>query len=246
MAFNVPSFLRRDGEALLYNGKGEMYIYVPESYFDANYAEELGENISMIGIADFSIENNPEKPVYGKNTHNLYFPSVFITSPYETIKIKDLSLKDVEPRDYRVLKYKNGDIVVTSVHVPKLSTNMETFFQCTTITTNSPNTISYGNLWRYYLKNAELCGGNYKTNAAAFGLVESELCRDPNDYFKPYRLSKDYEMKGTNYKKLSIKEVPRYISQYTAITSENWDESIIAAMMNDKEVYSPLEDILMG
>lgn len=246
MAFNVPDFLRRDGDSLLYNGKGEMYIYVPESYFDANYAEELGEIISLLGIADFSINNNPDKPIYGKDTHNLYFPSVFLTTPYETIEIKDLSLGDVESRDYRILKYKNGDKVVNSVYIPKLSTNMEIFFQATTITKNSPSTIKYGSFWKYYTKNAELCGGNYKINAAAFGLIESELCRDPNDLFKPYRLSSSYKKGGTNYTKLGIKDVPRYISTYTAVTSENWDESIIAATMNDKEVYSPLESILMG
>ena len=41
--------------------------------------------------------------------------------------------------------------------------------------------------------------------------------------------------------------VPKYISPYTAITSENWDESVRAAvLMKDKEdaPVSPLEKVV--
>ena len=50
-----------------------------------------------------------------------------------------------------------------------------------------------------------------------------------------------------NYKLINITMVPKYISPYTAITSENWDESLRAAiLMKDKEnaPESPLEKIV--
>ena len=49
------------------------------------------------------------------------------------------------------------------------------------------------------------------------------------------------------YKPINIKMVPKYISPYTAITSENWDESVRAAvLMKDKEdaPVSPLEKVV--
>ena len=36
------------------------------------------------------------------------------------------------------------------------------------------------------------------------------------------------------YKPIPIKEVPKFISPYQAIVSENWDEGIVGAIMNDK------------
>jgi hypothetical protein len=56
------------------------------------------------------------------------------------------------------------------------------------------------------------------------------------------------DMKDMNaYKLISIKLIPNYISPYTSIISENWDESLISAiLMKDKEdlPYSPLEKIV--
>jgi hypothetical protein len=50
-----------------------------------------------------------------------------------------------------------------------------------------------------------------------------------------------------DYKPIDIKMVPKFISPYTAITSENWDEALRAAiLMKDKEdaPESPLEKVV--
>ena len=43
-----------------------------------------------------------------------------------------------------------------------------------------------------------------------------------------------------------IKQIPNYISSYVSITSENYDDSVIAATMMKKELNTPLEKILTG
>jgi len=49
------------------------------------------------------------------------------------------------------------------------------------------------------------------------------------------------------YKSIAIKEVPKYVSPFTAITSENWNEAIISSInMDNKEIYTPMEKIMMG
>lgn len=40
--------------------------------------------------------------------------------------------------------------------------------------------------------------------------------------------------------------VPKYISPFSSITSENWDDAVVNAIINDKTVDSPMEKILMG
>ena len=46
------------------------------------------------------------------------------------------------------------------------------------------------------------------------------------------------------YKPIPIKEVPKFISPYQAIVSENWDEGIVGAIMNDNNIASPMEKIM--
>lgn len=249
MAYNVPSFLKKEGDSLLYNSKGEMYIYLPEVYFDNEIAMEFGSSISTIGIGSFSINNNPEKPnlLNDKNIHNLNFPSIFVTTPYKIESVKNLAIRGASPLDYRILIYKKDDVVVQSCHVPKIVDNIEEFYKLVVIIAKLPHTIKYGTIWRYFIKNAILNGANYKINASMFGIIESELCRDPDDYKKNYAQSKHYKDGNRNmYSLISVKELPRHISAYTAITSENWDESIIAACSDDSEIYTPLEKILMS
>ena len=45
---------------------------------------------------------------------------------------------------------------------------------------------------------------------------------------------------------VSIKALPKFISPYVAITSENADESIANAIMNKTGVESPLEKVMMN
>ena len=44
---------------------------------------------------------------------------------------------------------------------------------------------------------------------------------------------------------MSIIKVPKYTSPYTAITSENADEAIAAAMTTTGKAESPLEKVMM-
>ena len=78
-------------------------------------------------------------------------------------------------------------------------------------------------------------------------ILMSEICRDPNDISKPFRLSSAKKNKEwTNYIPISIKEIPKYVSPYVSITSENFDDSIVAASMMTNAKYSPLERVLTG
>ena len=79
--------------------------------------------------------------------------------------------------------------------------------------------------------------------------IISELCRDKNDYSIPYYMSSAYK-KGDmySYKAIAIRDVPKYISPFLAITSENWNEAIIHSInMDEKIVYSiGKRKIMMG
>lgn len=241
----IPKFLKQEGDSLLYNDQGEFFFYIPEVYFEREYVINEGEFISMIGIADYSIRNKPDDPTYyGKNLVTFNFPTVFLTKPYKVDKVKNLKLENKPGTDYRVLRYRVNDPVVVSVMVPNIMDNVEDFYRIFVISAKIPSTIKYGTIWEYFPNSMALNGASYNISAQCFGLIERELCRDPNDLSKPFRLSSKKD-DPTAYNIVSIKELPKYVSAYTALTSENWDESIIAASMNDNKVYTPLEKVLM-
>jgi len=235
------SFLKRDNDSILFSGEGEFIFYVPEYFFETKNAVIIGEYVNILGILNYTIETN------GKNIglKTFKFPSVLLTKPYAIEKVKNIKLiKNSEEQDYRLLKYKEGDQIIVSTKVPNDIKNVEDFYQMFLITGKIPTTIPYNELQKYYLKTMEVNGSKYGVNIQLFGIVISEQCRDPKDLSKPFRLSNEKDM--TNYLPVSIKTIPKYISPYTAITSENWDEALVSAIMAKDGEESPMEKIIMA
>lgn len=238
----IPNFLKRDKDKILFNGEGQFIFYVPEIYFERNCAIIIGDMVNLIGILDYTILDKN-----GKNNglHLFRFPTVFLTRPGEIEKIKDVQLTKYSDRqDYRLLKYNKGDEIVISVRVPQLADNIDQFYKMF-ISSKLPTTIPYDKLYEYFPENVRLNGNDYGINLQLFGIVTSELCRDPKD---PKKLFRHTDMKDmTAYRFINIKEVPNYVSPFTAITSENWNESMINAI-NSKDgeaKYSPMESLFV-
>ncbi len=250
----IPDFLKLDGESLLYNRDdgSELLFYIPIDFFDDStknpIARQDGEYISCLGLFNWNIIS--KNGILGK-PRLFNFPTMLLFKPYETDKVKGLSLGDnIEPDDYIILKFRYGDEVISQIHVPQIVDNVELFYSLAVISNKIPNGISYQDGWEIFLKNAELNGINYKLSAQLFGILWSELCRDPDDITTPFRLSKAIDQKKYySFKPISIKMSPKYISPYTAIISEGFDEGIMAADIlsgkSDKDIAdSPLEKIV--
>ena len=67
-----------------------------------------------------------------------------------------------------------------------------------------------------------------------------------NNIDNPYRLSKSIDQDFYSYNSVPITQIPKLISPFTAITSQNWDESIIYACNMDAENIknTPLERVM--
>ena len=144
-----------------------------------------------------------------------------------------------------LLKFQKGDEIVTSTKVPQLIDNVEIFFKMAIITAKIPTTIPYDKLWELYFESAKLNGFSYNLNIQLFGALIACISRDKDDITRPFCATDMKDM--NNYLPIDIKIAPKYISPYTALTSENWDESVRAAvLMKDKEntPISPLEKVI--
>lgn len=238
--YKVPSFLKKDGDALLFNGDGELIYYVPETYFDRGDAFVVGEYVNLIGIFDYSVFDKN-----GKNNglHRFNFPSCFLAKPYAMEKQRNISLiKVVPPNDFRLLRFKKGDACVVSTRVPQDMNNIEDFYRIF-LYGKLPRTIPVDKLQEYFIDNAKLNGMDYGVNLQMFGFVLSEMCRDSKDLSKAFRHTKYQDPRS--YNMISIMDLPKYISPNQSIASQNWDNAVVGAINNPSNVDSPLEKLLM-
>lgn len=242
MKYNVPSFLKRSGDSLLFNLPDKEFVfYIPEDYFKTSISIIDGSYLSTLGVCNYCIRDSVTKKDSGIKTFN--FPTIFLSKPDRIEKVKGLKLKsNLDETDYRIAIYVLDDEVVSSVKVPQIIDNVETFFKMMLITGKIPTGIRYDEIHNYFKDNINLAGSDYGINMQLFGVVISEICRDPKDISIPFRLTKMEDMSA--FKSISIKGVPNYVSPFVSLTSENFDESLITSITMDSDKYSPLEKIL--
>lgn len=238
----LPEYIYQKNDSIIFRGDGEFFFYVPEKFFELNVASYVGEYISLLGILTYAVKIG--KRTIGPKQFN--YPTRFMTKPYKVNKLKGVRLiKEDKKQDYRVLCYKSGDEIIHEIRVPQAIENVESFIKLFVIGGYIPNTIPYDKLQNYFLENIAYNGYDYNIALQMLGIVISEICRDRKDINKPFRLSGSSDMNA--YTPIGIKTVARLISPYSAITSENFDESIVfASLNNNKEVPIPLERVLTG
>jgi hypothetical protein len=248
----VPSFLTLEGDSLVFNQPNKEFVFfVPENFFNDEtkrpIAEIIGEDVSMIGLCNYSIIDSTGK--FG-SLKNFSFPTMVLCTPYEIEKVKNYTLPGSHvTSDFRILHFKKGDKVIKQIRVPQIIDNAEMFFKLVVVTSKMPETIPYDDIWELFLENAQLNGFNYGLHSQLFGIIVSELCRDPNDFKKSYRLTNNSN-KPTGYKTISIKYLPKFVSPYVSLTSENFDDalrsSILMSDTKEEDIpYSPLEKVIM-
>lgn len=248
----LPNFLSLVDDSLVFNQDNKEFVfYVPENFFNDKtkrpIAEIIGEDVSMIGICNWAIidSNGKVGPI-----NNFCFPTMMLCSPYEVEKVKKFKLTSTsEADDYRILHFKKGDKVVKQVRVPQIIDNAEMFFKLVVVTSKMPETIHYDDIWELFLENAQLNGFNYGLHSQLFGIIVSELCRDKKNLKIPYRLTNNSD-KQTGYKTIPINYLPKFVSPYVALTSENFNEALRSSILlsdeDEKDIpYSPLEKVVM-
>lgn len=235
----MADFFKTVGNKVVFSGDGELIYYIPEKYFDIKAAETIGERTRTIGMFSYA--------VFDKNSKRIIFkpfncPTMIECVPNSFSKENNYILEGTkEPKSYRLLHFKNGDELF-STDIPAEFSTLEKFVDIFK-GGNLPENIPYNDIQNYIIDNADLCDFDYKVSYQAIGMVISEIYRCENDLSKPFRFSKTDDMLA--YKAISIDKVPRYISPFASVTSENADESIAAAMTVSGDKESALEKIVM-
>ena len=243
----IPAYIKKKEDTVYYSGSGEFLLFVPEVYFDRKCAVVEGEFVELIGICNYAVTDKIGSTT-PKKIKTFYFPSRFITKPGSIEKVKDYAITKDFTADYRILHYQdNGeDQIIVSTKVPQDIANVEDFFRLFVTTGNIPKTIRYDDLYKYFLDSIEINGSSYKLHASLFGLLVSELCRDPKDRNKPFRLGTALDSDIYSYQPMSVKDIPKVVSPFTSLTSENFDKAVVGAIMNKNNTPTPLERVFTG
>ena len=236
----MASFFKTIGDKVVFSGDGELIYYVPEKYFTIKAAETIGEKIKTMGMFSYAIFDKNGKRVLLKPFN---CPTMIECIPNNINKEANYLLDGAkEPKAYRLLHFKDGDELICSTKVPVDFSVLEKFVDIFK-GGNLPENIPYNQIQDYVLKNAELCRFDYKVSAQIIGMIISEIYRYDKDLSKPFRLSKSSDM--LSYKAISVDKVPKYTSAFTAVTSDNADEAIAAAITTKGNIDSPLEKMVM-
>lgn len=250
-SIKVPWLTIKD-DALYYTGTGAFVFFVPESFFEHDHAFQEGDYVHTMGILNWVVmKKADDKPAdYALKAKPFTFPSAITTKPGRIEKVKKLKIKESqEAQDFRVFIYENNkeDQVIASLHSVQDIVNVEKIMSIFEITGKIPPGISYLDLYKYFVDSMTINGGKYPLSMQEFGLLYAEICRSPHDYSKPFRLTKDLDKDPYSYRCVSIKDVSNLVSPFTAITTENWDKSVIsAATIDEKDIKdTPMERIMM-
>lgn len=250
MAKELPNFLKMDGDKVIFNETGELVYYIPETYFSdtkTTVAAVIGDIVHTIGIFDWALVDTNGK--HGK-AHQFKYPTMIECRPSRIEKVKGLSLNGLRPMDYRILHFAKGDEAISDINLDKDIDNVEIMFKMLVLVENKiPSTIPYDKFQEYFPENMELNAKGYGLSMQMFGIMISELCRDPEDLSKPFRLSKKINDSMYGFRQISVIEIPKYISPFTALTSQNWDDSLMSAITMSQEgntKVSPLERVVTG
>ena len=237
----MGSFYYQDKEKVIFSGDGELIYYVPEKFFDLQMAYSLGDCVKLMGVFSYGLFDKQGKKI---KISNFKCPTMFTCKPSSITKESSLHLIGTkEAEAYRLLHFKKGDELICSTALPMDVENVEKFLNLL-VNAHLPQTIGYDEIYDYIITNASLNKFNYNVSGQIIGIVIGELYRDSKDLSKEFRLT---DMKNMHdYTAISIKKVPKYISSYAAITSENADEAIAAAMTNKDLSDTPLERVVMG
>ena len=238
----MPTYLKKRGDTVFYNGDGTMKVFVPEKQFDPNIAKFNGDFISLVGVVNYCIEDKNGKR---SKLHTINCPTRFTCKPHSTEKLRKIRIiKESKPQDFRVLNFVNGDPIIVSTKVPQEIVNVESLVNLFLITGNIPNTIPYDKIQDYLMANMAMNGDSYNLNLQEWGVIISEICRSSKDTKIPYRLSGSKNLH--DYQSISIKDISKMASSFAAIQSENFDDSVVHATLSERDSTSPLEKILMN
>jgi len=243
----------KDRQVIFTKGYGE--IIIKEKFFEQHLAEFIGSKIKMFGVFKLFVWENEDVENEKPKKYQFMFPSKIVICP-ESIN----SRKDESGGKEYVLSFYRNSIFIDSTLVERsmdTSTEMINLLFFGYIPTKH---VGYDDLPVFWKKCDYINDVNLNVVEVVRDIVISELCRNPEDYSKEFRLylrdkmskgdlkSSDIKNLMYNYKMVPISSIPRYNSAFSSITAADAKHGITVSVIRNREKIknniSPIEDII--
>ena len=219
-------------------------FYIPKSYFENKFAEDLGEIIRTFGLLNVGIFSNGNL----KEIKVLNLPTsidLFVNDREE----REVSFPNHEsPDSCTVLKYNKGDKIMKN-SVVQDSANAEQFVDMIN-KGQLPDIIPYNKSIDVWKKNMELNGVNLGVPYVIFELILSTAYRYKKDPTQKFGKAAADNLSISEYEYVMnrIREICQYTSTFTGMTFEDMDSMITTSLKRTKtggiEAVSPIEDLI--
>lgn len=251
---SMKEFIEQDGKILLNVPYAEAYI--SRKLFKSNdedketasaVAIQYGEGFKLVGLFNIRFFESEDVPRTSVKLRTFSYPNMIMTYPSD-FSIERLALREYDrPEPYVVMKYQMGDVIMMAEEVQQVS-NCTKFLNMIT-RGKIPSTIPYDRFENIWQKNFEINAFNPQVPSVVLQLIWSEMCRDPEDMSRPFRMVYG---KGnadpTSYLETNMNNVAAATSVFSALSFERSKEklasSINMSLTGQEQRKSPVEEVL--
>ncbi len=235
----------------------KMVVVFPKEYVKQNIATILNKSINILGIFDGYIFDDINNDDINKADHifSLKCPASITLNPPSIDEFRNIIEDPISGEMFKETFYKltfyYGDTFIENT-VAVQSLNILKKFVDMIFGGHIPSSLSYEDVLNTWdACNRSNGGGDLKADYAMLALTIASLTRCPDDYTTQFRLKVDqYYNKGImNGKIVRMNDIPKYSSDFAALTGADAKRGITIAMKNkrvDKRetTITPIEEVI--
>lgn len=254
--FNKFFKITDTGEVIFTGNK--LVIQIPEQFLNDGITEITQITVKTLGIFEGLIFDDTEEEDLTKFNHRFIakLPAILFMKPSHINKTvqtsEDIETETLVKETYYNFVFLTGDTFIVSTSLVKDFKVVDSFIKMM-LQGKIPKDIRYDEISALWSKCAFINGsGSMGSDFVTLSTIVSNLVRDPQDFSKPFRLkAEEYYKKGIyNGKMIRYMDIPRYISNFTAVTGSDPRHSITVAMERiygegQADTLSPVEENIM-
>ena len=234
---NISKYFKKVDNRIVFLGD-ELEIFVPQSYFDSNLAEAIGDRFYVFDILSVKCKAGGKTEVATLNipTFNNFYP------PQTSYDV------DGQGNKVLVMKFlKNDEVMDKSTRSDMENTQLFLKMICGG---KLPTSIPYDKLLDVWDTNLAANNMNYQVSSTIKEIILAEMNRTKGKPEQKYAvvMGKNPNADPYGYEPTSINKVCSMSSTFSAITFENMDEMIITSVnmkrYGKQEKDTPLEKII--
>ena len=242
------NFIKEKDNKAIFTGN-YMECYIPNSLFEKGISYIDNGIVTTIGTFNLRVANSADADIT-KSKLLTFGVSTVITMKPTDIEKKTIRLLPNKPEiTYQVLKFYNGDELLTSLDVVEAVDNVETFMMKLLVEGKLPTTIPYTDGFNLFMKNLEINHIDLNVPAATLSIIYSEVYRYAKD---PSLALRKVLGKGKcgelDYITANMRSICANSSTFSALTFEDQDAMIIKSINRNRFGYnneeSPVEQII--